>query len=62
MSEFKSVTKEICKLPSFFSTSLFRKIDNGTGVVTRFVFFFVTQFLYFYVPWVVVLGFNWLDT
>ncbi|KAH1259495.1 Serine/threonine protein phosphatase 2A regulatory subunit B''beta [Glycine max] len=36
--EFKSVTKEVCKLPSFFSTSLFRKIDNGTGVVTRKTF------------------------
>lgn len=34
--EFKSVTKEICKLPSFFSTTLFRRIDvNGTGLVTR---------------------------
>ncbi|WVY98793.1 hypothetical protein V8G54_030944 [Vigna mungo] len=33
--EFKSITKEVCKLPSFFSTTLFRKIDNGTGVVTR---------------------------
>ncbi|CAN6714750.1 unnamed protein product [Malus baccata var. baccata] len=30
--EFKSVAKDICKLPSFFSTSLFRKIDaNRTG-------------------------------
>ncbi|KAK2643673.1 hypothetical protein Ddye_018868 [Dipteronia dyeriana] len=34
--EFKSITEEICKLPSFFSTSLFRKIDtNGTGMVKR---------------------------
>ncbi|TXG72338.1 hypothetical protein EZV62_000917 [Acer yangbiense] len=34
--EFKSITEEICKLPSFFSTALFRKIDtNGTGMVTR---------------------------
>ncbi|GLT99343.1 hypothetical protein SLE2022_167860 [Rubroshorea leprosula] len=34
--EFKSVTKNICKLPSFLSTVLFRKIDvNGTGIVTR---------------------------
>ncbi|XP_075648951.1 serine/threonine protein phosphatase 2A regulatory subunit B''alpha-like [Castanea sativa] len=34
--EFRSVTKEICKLPSFFSSTLFRKIDtNCTGVVTR---------------------------
>ena len=37
-SEFKLVTREICKLPSFFSTSLFRKIDlNNTGFVTRCV-------------------------
>ncbi|EPS71483.1 hypothetical protein M569_03272, partial [Genlisea aurea] len=34
--EFKPVTKEICKLPSFFSTVLFRRIDtDGTGLVTR---------------------------
>ncbi|KAF5752397.1 serine/threonine protein phosphatase 2A regulatory subunit B''beta-like [Tripterygium wilfordii] len=34
--EFKAITKEICKLPSFFSSTLFRKIDvNGIGVVTR---------------------------
>ncbi|KAL2526146.1 Serine/threonine protein phosphatase 2A regulatory subunit B''beta [Abeliophyllum distichum] len=39
MHEFKPVTKEICKLPSFFSTALFRKIDaNGTGIVTREAF------------------------
>jgi serine/threonine-protein phosphatase 2A regulatory subunit B'' len=37
--EFKLVTKEICKLPSFFSTSLFKKIDvNGTGSITRDAF------------------------
>ncbi|KAL2942694.1 B''GAMMA: Probable serine/threonine protein phosphatase 2A regulatory subunit B''gamma [Bienertia sinuspersici] len=35
-AEFKVVTKEICKLPSFFSTVLFQKIDvNGTGYITR---------------------------
>ncbi|KAK9083295.1 hypothetical protein Scep_029766 [Stephania cephalantha] len=35
VNEFKSVTKEICKLPSFFSSSLFRKIDiDNTGIVT----------------------------
>uniref|UniRef100_A0A2N9GZL0 EF-hand domain-containing protein n=1 Tax=Fagus sylvatica TaxID=28930 RepID=A0A2N9GZL0_FAGSY len=35
LHEFKSVTKDVCKLPSFFSTVLFRKIDvNGTGFVT----------------------------
>lgn len=40
VSEFKSLTKEVCKLPSFFSTSLFRKIDtNCTGVVTRYALF-----------------------
>ncbi|XWS39172.1 hypothetical protein CRYUN_Cryun18bG0027200 [Craigia yunnanensis] len=34
--EFKVVTKDICKLPSFLSTTLFRKIDvNNTGIVTR---------------------------
>ncbi|KAI9087462.1 hypothetical protein K1719_030602 [Acacia pycnantha] len=34
--EFKSVTKEVCKLPSFFSAALFRKIDvNFTGTITR---------------------------
>ncbi|KAI8007233.1 Serine/threonine protein phosphatase 2A regulatory subunit B''beta [Camellia lanceoleosa] len=34
--EFKLITKEICKLPSFFSTALFRKIDvDCTGMVTR---------------------------
>ncbi|XP_022743649.1 serine/threonine protein phosphatase 2A regulatory subunit B''beta-like isoform X1 [Durio zibethinus] len=39
ISEFKLVTKEICKLPSFFSTSLFRKIDvNNTGLITRDAF------------------------
>ncbi|RZC52165.1 hypothetical protein C5167_020585 [Papaver somniferum] len=37
--EFKLVTKDICKLPSFFSSSLFKKIDgNCTGVVTRDAF------------------------
>ncbi|XP_006345897.1 serine/threonine protein phosphatase 2A regulatory subunit B''beta-like isoform X1 [Solanum tuberosum] len=39
MDEFKPITKEICKLPSFFSTVLFRKIDvDRTGVITRDVF------------------------
>lgn len=39
ISEFKPVTKEICKVPSFFSTALFRKIDSdSTGVVTRYVY------------------------
>ncbi|KAF5746955.1 serine/threonine protein phosphatase 2A regulatory subunit B''beta-like [Tripterygium wilfordii] len=37
--EFKSVTKEICKLPSFFSPCLFGRVDvNGTGFVTRDAF------------------------
>lgn len=37
--EFKLVTKEICKLPSFFSTALFRKIDaRCNGLVTRDAF------------------------
>lgn len=36
LHEFKSVTKELCKLPSFFSTALFKKIDvNFTGSITR---------------------------
>ncbi|XP_072956658.1 serine/threonine protein phosphatase 2A regulatory subunit B''beta-like [Typha angustifolia] len=39
VQEFKPVTKEICKLPSFFSGALFRKIDvNCTGTVTRDAF------------------------
>ncbi|XP_058094615.1 serine/threonine protein phosphatase 2A regulatory subunit B''beta-like isoform X1 [Magnolia sinica] len=39
VQEFKSVTREICKLPSFFSTTLFRKIDAGcVGMVTRDAF------------------------
>ncbi|XP_021742145.1 serine/threonine protein phosphatase 2A regulatory subunit B''beta-like isoform X2 [Chenopodium quinoa] len=39
MNEFKAVTKEICKLPSFFSTVLFQKIDSSsTGFVTRDAF------------------------
>lgn len=39
MHEFKLVTREICKLPSFFSTSLFKKIDvSGTGFMTRDAF------------------------
>lgn len=43
ISEFKSVAKEVCKLPSFFSTSLFRKIDvNSTGFVTRYYSLFLT--------------------
>ncbi|XP_057423877.1 serine/threonine protein phosphatase 2A regulatory subunit B''beta-like [Lotus japonicus] len=36
LHEFKAVTKEICKLPSFFSTALFKKIDiSFTGTITR---------------------------
>lgn len=39
IDEFKSVTKEVCKLPSFLSSALFRKIDAGcTGIVTRDAF------------------------
>ncbi|CAL1356737.1 unnamed protein product [Linum trigynum] len=34
--EFKTVAKDICKLPSFFSTILFRRIDvNSVGIITR---------------------------
>ncbi|KAI3816223.1 hypothetical protein L1987_15915 [Smallanthus sonchifolius] len=39
LNEFKLLTKEICKLPSFLSTALFKKIDvAGTDVVTRDAF------------------------
>ncbi|GMH11301.1 hypothetical protein Nepgr_013142 [Nepenthes gracilis] len=39
INDFKTVTKEICKLPSFFSVVLFQKMDfNCTGVVTRDAF------------------------
>nr|GEY31043.1 serine/threonine protein phosphatase 2A regulatory subunit B''beta-like [Tanacetum cinerariifolium] len=39
LDEFKPVTKEICMLPSFFSSTLFKKIDVGnTGIVTRDAF------------------------
>ncbi|KAI7749405.1 hypothetical protein M8C21_001649, partial [Ambrosia artemisiifolia] len=39
MHEFKLLTKEICKLPSFLSAVLFNKIDvAGSGVVTRDAF------------------------
>ncbi|KAK1419684.1 hypothetical protein QVD17_28944 [Tagetes erecta] len=39
LHEFKPLTKEICKLPSFFSTALFKRIDvAGTGFVTRDAF------------------------
>ncbi|XP_020093897.1 serine/threonine protein phosphatase 2A regulatory subunit B''beta-like isoform X2 [Ananas comosus] len=39
IQEFKSVAKDICKLPSFFSGALFRKIDvGGTGTVSRDAF------------------------
>lgn len=36
---FMPVTKEICKLPSFFTSVLFKKLDvNNTGLVTKSVF------------------------
>ncbi|KAJ4844045.1 hypothetical protein Tsubulata_013450 [Turnera subulata] len=39
IDEFKAVTKGLCKLPSFFSSMLFRKIDvDCTGIVTREAF------------------------
>ncbi|CAN1729906.1 Serine/threonine protein phosphatase 2A regulatory subunit B''beta [Linum perenne] len=35
-NEFKTVAKDICKLPSFFFTILFKRIDvSGVGMVTR---------------------------
>ncbi|KAJ6820128.1 serine/threonine protein phosphatase 2A regulatory subunit B''beta-like [Iris pallida] len=39
IQEFKSVAKDICKLPSFFSSALFRKIDvDCIGTITRDTF------------------------
>ncbi|GLT41276.1 hypothetical protein SLA2020_153510 [Shorea laevis] len=39
IDEFKSVTKDVCKLPSFLSSALFGKIDvDCTGIVTRDAF------------------------
>ncbi|KAL8130528.1 hypothetical protein V2J09_019683 [Rumex salicifolius] len=39
INEFKAVTREICKLPSFFSSVLFRKINaSRTEFVTRDAF------------------------
>ncbi|XP_024019165.1 serine/threonine protein phosphatase 2A regulatory subunit B''alpha [Morus notabilis] len=39
MHEFKPITKEICKLPTLFSSALFRKIDTEcSGMVTRDAF------------------------
>lgn len=39
VQEFRLVAKGICKLPSFFSSALFRKIDvNCTGTITRGAF------------------------
>ncbi|KAK9039217.1 hypothetical protein V6N11_024050 [Hibiscus sabdariffa] len=39
INEFKTVTKEVCKLPSFLSSVLFRKIDiDCVGLVTRDAF------------------------
>ncbi|CAN1292288.1 Serine/threonine protein phosphatase 2A regulatory subunit B''alpha [Linum perenne] len=38
IDEFKSVTKEVCNLPSFFSSILFRRIDaESYGIVTRYL-------------------------
>ncbi|XVE72906.1 hypothetical protein DITRI_Ditri11bG0075700 [Diplodiscus trichospermus] len=39
IDEFKTVTKEVCKLPFFLSSALFRKIDaDCAGIVTRDAF------------------------
>lgn len=39
VQDFKAVTREVCKLPSFISTVLFGKIDvECTGIVTRDAF------------------------
>lgn len=38
---FMPVTKEICKLPSYFSSVLFQKLDiNRTGLVTKYALTF----------------------
>ncbi|KAG0624974.1 hypothetical protein M758_2G017900 [Ceratodon purpureus] len=45
-SGFITVTKDVCKLPSFFSTCLFKKIDvTNSGLVTRekFIEYWVDQ-------------------
>ncbi|CAN1192886.1 Serine/threonine protein phosphatase 2A regulatory subunit B''alpha, partial [Linum perenne] len=45
-TEFKSVTKDVCNLPSFFSSVLFRRIDaESYGIVTRdaFIKYWVTS-------------------
>jgi hypothetical protein len=37
-TEFRMVTRELCKIPSFFTTVLFAKIDkDNTGFVTRYL-------------------------
>ncbi|KAM2904446.1 hypothetical protein COP2_004159 [Malus domestica] len=39
LHEFKLVTKELCKLPTFVSSAIFRKIDAScSGIVTRDAF------------------------
>ncbi|VVA25958.1 PREDICTED: serine/threonine phosphatase [Prunus dulcis] len=39
LHEFKLVTKELCKLPTFFSSAIFKKIDTScSGIVTRDAF------------------------
>ncbi|XVF81015.1 hypothetical protein PTKIN_Ptkin15bG0122400 [Pterospermum kingtungense] len=39
IDEFKTVTKEVCNLPSFLCSALFRKIDvDCSGIVTRDAF------------------------
>ncbi|CAN1192880.1 Serine/threonine protein phosphatase 2A regulatory subunit B''alpha [Linum perenne] len=46
IDEFKSVTKDVCNLPSFFSSVLFRRIDaESYGIVTRdaFIKYWVTS-------------------
>lgn len=41
-AEFKAVTKEVCKLPTFLSSALFRKIDTGcSGIVTRYAIYVI---------------------
>ncbi|CAN6479511.1 unnamed protein product [Victoria cruziana] len=36
VQEFKPLTREVCKLPSFFSSTIFKKIDiEGVGFISR---------------------------
>ena len=52
-AEFKLVTKDICRLPSFFSSALFRKIDTDcTGIVTKYAVLHVSLL---FICWLIVI-------